>query len=78
MKAVLVYILLACVTLSAADQPIMNMMPRWDGGYGWQALYERMDRDDLLREVKPSGRDGMSALSNCMCRGCIHGIARLD
>ena len=49
MKTVGISILLACVSLSGADQPIMNMMPRWDGGYGWQALYERMDRDDLLQ-----------------------------
>ena len=49
MKTVGISILLAYVTLSAADQPIMNMMPRWDGGYGWQALYERIDRDDLLQ-----------------------------
>ena len=32
-----------------ADQPIMNMMPRWDGGYGWQVLYDTVHRDDLLR-----------------------------
>ena len=30
-----------------ADQPIMNMMPRWDGGYGFQVLAERLHRSDL-------------------------------
>ncbi len=30
-----------------ADQPIMNMMPRWDGGYGWQVLYEYKHLSDL-------------------------------
>jgi hypothetical protein len=29
------------------DQPIMNMMPRWDGGYGVQALAETIHRSDL-------------------------------
>ena len=30
-----------------ADQPIMNMMPRWDGGYGIQVLAETIHRSDL-------------------------------
>lgn len=30
-----------------ADQPIMNMMPRWDGGYGVQFLLEDIHRSDL-------------------------------
>ena len=30
-----------------ADQPIMNMMPRWDGGYGFQVLAEQLHRSDL-------------------------------
>ncbi|MEC8649717.1 MAG: hypothetical protein VXX82_02165, partial [Verrucomicrobiota bacterium] len=34
------------------DQPIMNMMPRWDGGYGVQVLAETIHRSDLkLRDV---------------------------
>ena len=30
-----------------ADQPIMNMMPRWDGGYGFQVRAEHLHRSDL-------------------------------
>jgi hypothetical protein len=30
-----------------ADQPIMNMMPRWDGGYGFQVRAEHIHRSDL-------------------------------
>ena len=30
-----------------ADQPIMNMMPRWNGGYGMQTLLENIDKQDL-------------------------------
>ena len=29
------------------DQPIMNMMPRWDGGYGFQVRTEHIHRSDL-------------------------------
>lgn len=32
-----------------SDQPIMNMMPRWDNGYGWQILYESYKHEDLYR-----------------------------
>lgn len=32
-----------------ADQPIMNMMPRWDGGYGYQLRTEYIQRNDLLQ-----------------------------
>ena len=42
--------LISWITVSVvADQPIMNMMPRWDGGYGWQVLYDTIHREDLLR-----------------------------
>ena len=41
---------------SLADQPIMNMMPRWDGGYGWQILYESLNRDNLLQAKEVIGR----------------------
>jgi len=34
---------------SFADQPIMNMMPRWDGGYGFQVRSEYTHRGDLLQ-----------------------------
>lgn len=37
-------ILLPCLQ---ADQPIMNMMPRWNGGYGIQTLLENIDKQDL-------------------------------
>ena len=33
---------------SQADQPIMNMMPRWDDGYGFQIRQEFISRSDLL------------------------------
>jgi hypothetical protein len=40
--------LLAMATASShADQPIMNMMPRWDGGYGFQLLADTTHRSDL-------------------------------
>lgn len=35
-----------------ADQPIMNMMPRWDGGYGYQLRTEYINRSDLLQGDK--------------------------
>ena len=47
MKWGVIVFILAVVT-SWADQPIMNMMPRWDGGYGIQVLYDYIDREDLL------------------------------
>ena len=39
--------ILAMPTLVNADQPIMNMMPRWDGGYGFQLISEHLHRRDL-------------------------------
>ena len=56
---------LACTLLStgllslSADQPIMNMMPRWDGGYGLQALIETIHRSDLKQGDDVVG-DGFS------------------
>jgi hypothetical protein len=40
-----------------ADQPIMNMMPRWDGGYGFQVLADTVHRRDLKQgnDVLASG-----------------------
>ena len=38
-----------------ADQPIMNMMPRWDQGYGWQVISETINRDSLLDGKKSLG-----------------------
>ena len=31
-----------------ADDPIMNMMPRWSGGWGYQVHYEYINETDLL------------------------------
>ena len=36
------------VSPTLADQPIMNMMPRWDGGYGIQFFHESYWSNDLL------------------------------
>lgn len=42
-------IFLFCMTgLSIADQPIMNMMPRWDDGFGLQGFYEYRWESELL------------------------------
>ncbi len=32
-----------------ADQPVMNEVPRWDGGYGAQVFQEWRQSDDLMR-----------------------------
>ena len=42
-------LVLGFVALSSlrGDQPIMNMMPRWDGGYGFQVRAEHIHRSDL-------------------------------
>lgn len=40
-------LLMRLVPNAWADQPIMNMMPRWDGGYGIQVLAETIHRSDL-------------------------------
>lgn len=42
-----IFIFLCGGTFSRADQPIMNMMPRWDNGYGFQILSENLHRKDL-------------------------------
>ncbi|NKB23283.1 MAG: hypothetical protein GKR87_02620 [Kiritimatiellae bacterium] len=39
--------LTAC--MAYADQPIMNEVPRWDGGYGVQVFQEFQWSDDLMR-----------------------------
>ncbi len=39
-----------------ADQPIMNMMPRWDGGYGIQIRAEHIRRADLKQGSDVVGR----------------------
>lgn len=37
------------VSTLLGDQPIMNMMPRWDGGYGYQVLYDSIHRGKLFQ-----------------------------
>ena len=41
----------SCNFLSA-DEPIMNMMPRWSSGWGYQFHYEYRTEDDLLQGSK--------------------------
>ena len=42
-------LVLACLTFETrADEPIMNMMPRWSGGWGYEFHYEYRTEDDLL------------------------------
>ena len=36
------------VFIAQADDPIMNMMPRWSGGWGYQVHYEFINETDLL------------------------------
>ncbi|CAI8289166.1 MAG: Uncharacterised protein [Opitutia bacterium UBA7350] len=42
-------LLVSIHSTSFADQPIMNMMPRWDGGYGIQVLAENIHHSDLKK-----------------------------
>lgn len=41
-------ILAGSTSLALADQPIMNMMPRWDGGWGFQFIEEYRHYDSYL------------------------------
>ena len=43
----LISILLSILVVSA-DEPIMNMMPRWDNGWGLQLIDEYRHESDLL------------------------------
>jgi len=43
----------------AADQPIMNMMPRWDGGFGFQLIQQYRTESELL-DGKDEIGDGLS------------------
>lgn len=47
-----VFVLVACVGWVSselrADQPIFNEMPRWNGGWGFQTIYEYRHNPDLL------------------------------
>ena len=46
----------ALISSAIADQPIMNMMPRWDGGYGIQVRSTFTHRSDLLQGDKIVGK----------------------
>lgn len=53
MKHVTLVLCLLVPAAAWADQPIMNMMPRWSGGYGIQFIQEyRHERDLLLGREK--------------------------
>jgi len=45
-----------CSIPVSAHQPVMDMAPRWDDGYGFQTRYEHYGSDDLM--------DGDSEISN--------------
>ena len=47
--------LLSPLSCLQADQPIMNMMPRWDGGYGFQVRAEHTHRSDLKQGSRTVG-----------------------
>jgi len=47
-------LLIAALPPLTADQPIMNMMPRWNGGYGVQMLADTIHRSDLNTASKCS------------------------
>ena len=47
-RSLLFGIFVSYAVISLADQPIMNMMPRWDDGYGFQIRQESIIRRDLL------------------------------
>ena len=49
-------LLVASLNSLSADQPIMNMMPRWSGGYGLQVLTEHIHRSDLKQGGDVVGR----------------------
>ena len=42
-----VLVFIVCLQ-SKADEPIMNMMPRWSGGWGYEFHYEYRTENDLL------------------------------
>ncbi|MGB0293125.1 MAG: hypothetical protein ACPGIA_11170 [Luteolibacter sp.] len=58
-RAMLVVLSLAAATVARADQPIMNMMPRWSGGWGFQFIEEYRYNSELLLGDDEVG-DGLS------------------
>ncbi|MDC0050059.1 transporter [Verrucomicrobia bacterium] len=44
----LLFLAMAMGPRLAADEPIMNMMPRWSGGWGYQFVHEYRHESDLL------------------------------
>ena len=66
----LIFVLLFFTALiSWGDQPIMNMMPRWDGGYGYQVLYEYIDRENLLEGDKVIGKGWSETIQQLHIQG---------
>lgn len=55
MKRGLVVLCLASTFTVWADQPVMNMMPRWSEGYGFQFIQEYRHERDLLLDGKKVG-----------------------
>lgn len=54
-KTLTLTVLLTQLNCLHADQPIMNMMPRWDGGYGFQVRAEHIHRSDLKQGSQTVG-----------------------
>lgn len=68
MKSVAVLLFFTAL-ISWGDQPIMNMMPRWDGGYGYQVLYEYIDREDLLEGSEVVGKGWSETIQQLHIQG---------
>ena len=51
-----VLVFIVCLQ-SKADEPIMNMMPRWSGGWGYEFHYEYRTENDLLMGSEALYRD---------------------
>ena len=44
-----------CASLALAHQPVMDMAPRWSGGYGFQTRYESVISDRLELDGRTTG-----------------------
>ena len=64
MKAPLLFCLLIVLVPAHAHQPVMDMAPRWDDGYGFQLRHERFGSDELMQ-----GSDRIE-----MRRACNNGL----
>ena len=56
-RAIFAVLCLSGVGIAQADQPIMNMMPRWSGGWGFQFIEEYRYNPELLLGGNEVGRD---------------------